>query len=656
VLAIHGGVVQVHRMMRLPRLGMMWTSVIVGLLLICFGTVSFTAVLGKSATYDEPLHLVGGLVHRYDRDYRINPEDPALFGWWASLPQSRDSLPLDTSSAFFEGATSDSNQQWWFVADALYGHDPAHADQVLDRSRFMFVLVGMGLGALIACWAYQIGGSWAAIAAAALFCFDPNFLAHSALVKNDVMLSLMMCLLGFFLWRFGKSGGWHWLALAAVACGLAFNVKFSAVLFGPMAVLLLIIRAVLPTPWTVGGRALRKGWQRAAVVLVGTVAMMLAAYGLTWWVYGFRYAATADGQATNCTPLITKAISNTLVAGYEEGKLGKLRTEEFQEMVDQRLKNHEYPLPVTVDLWLQKHHVLPEGWLFGFLYTYATTLIRSTYLLGHVALVGTWTYFPLAMLFKTPTATLFALFLVPVAWLVTRWVRRPMGEDEHEDEAPAAAVPVDWWTIAMLAIPPAIYFASALMTNLNLGLRHILPVYPYLFVVLGVCIGTLLERWPTASTIVAGLLVLGLLAETAVAYPNYLAFFNVLSGGTEGGFRLLGDSNLDWGQDLPALAAWRKAHPDGQLYLCYFGMADPRAYGIDFVNLPGGWPLLPAVSQLSADPGTFAISATNLQGIYLGQLADQYRNALRGEKPFKILNGTIYLFTWPPVPPEEGGS
>ena len=638
-------------MMRLPRLGLGWTLAIVGLLLLCFGAVSFTAVLGKSATYDEPLHLVGGLVHRYDRDYRINPEDPALFGWWASLPQARDSLPLDTTNAFYEGATADSNQQWWFVIDALYGHDPARADQVLDRSRFMFVIVGVALGALIACWAYQLGGSWAAIAAAALFCFDPNFLAHSALVKNDVMLSLMMCLLGFFLWRFGKFGGWHWLALAAVACGLAFNVKFSAVLFGPVAVLLLIIRAVLPTPWTVGGWLLGKRWQRAAVVLVGTVAMMLAAYALTWWVYGFRYAATADGQPFDCTPQITKAVRSTLVARYEQGKLEKLTAEQLQGMVDDRLKNHEYPLPVGVDLWLQKHHVLPEGWLFGFLYTYATTLVRSTYLLGHVALVGTWTYFPLAILFKTPTGTLFALFLVPVVWLVARWVPQPA--DEEEEPAPAGCI--DWWALAVLAIVPAIYFVSALMTNLNLGLRHILPVYPYLFVVLGICIGNLLERWPRAGGIVAAVLVLGLVTETAISYPNYLAFFNVLSGGSEGGFRLLGDSNLDWGQDLPALAAWRKEHPDGQLYLCYFGMADPKAYGIDFVNLPGGWPFIPAVRQLTNDPGVFAISATNLQGIYVGQLANQYRDALRGEKPFKILNGTIYLFTWPPVPPGEGG-
>jgi hypothetical protein len=655
MLAIRGRVVQVHRMMRLRRLGLVWTVAIVGLLLLCFGVVSFTAVLGKSATYDEPLHLVGGLVHRYDNDYRINPEDPALFGWWASLPQSRDSLTLDRSNAFFEGATSDSNQQWWFVVDALYGHDPAHADQVLDRSRFMFVIVGMGLGALIACWAYQLGGPWAAIAAAALFCFDPNFLAHSALVKNDVMLSLMMCLLGFFLWRFGKFGRWHWLALAALACGLAFNVKFSAVLFGPMAVLLLILRAVLPKPWTIGGRLLQKRWQRTAIVLTGTVAMMLAAYVLTWWVYGFRYAATADGQAPNCTPLIAKAVSNTLVVRYQEGNLGKLTNEEFQGIVDDRLKNQEYPLPVTVDLWLQKHHVLPEGWLFGFLYTYATTLVRSTYLLEHVAVVGTWTYFPLAMLFKTPTATLFALFLVPVTWLAALWVRRILAEEEDDNDEPSGDAKLDWWTICVLAIPPAIYFASALMTNLNLGLRHILPVYPYLFVVLGVGIGTLLERWPRASGMMATLLVLGLVTETAISYPNYLAFFNVLSGGSEGGLRLLGDSNLDWGQDLPALAAWRKGHPDGQLLLCYFGMADPRAYGIDFVNLPGGWPFVPAAHKITDDPGVLAISATNLQGIYLGDLAKRYHEALNGEKPFKILNGTIYLFTWPPVRPEEGG-
>ena len=185
------------------------TAAIVCGLLVVFGLLSFTAVLGKSATYDEPLHLIGGQVHRYLDDFRINPEDPALFGWWSTLPHGSDAMPLDKTDAHYEGAPLNMNEQWWFVVQTLYHRGAAVADSFLNTSRFMFVLIGLALGALIALWAYQLGGAPAAIAASVLFCFDPNMLAHSGLVKNDVPLSMFMCALGYCTWRLGRNRGGH---------------------------------------------------------------------------------------------------------------------------------------------------------------------------------------------------------------------------------------------------------------------------------------------------------------------------------------------------------------------------------------------------------------------------------------------------------------
>jgi hypothetical protein len=368
-------------------------------------------------------------------------------------------------------------------------------------------------------------------------------------------------------------------------------------------------------------------------------------------------------------PLVVKAVRNTIISGLNETDLSRISNDEFQSMLNKRVEAQDFPLPVKVDLWMQAHHVFPEGWLFGFLYTYATTLLRSTYLLGNVAIKGRWIYFPLAMVFKTPAATLAAFVLVPLGCIIAWWFPAQVESDEDEAEEDAEPVkkgPFDWWTLLVLTIPPGIYFASAMMTNLNLGLRHILPVYPYIFIGLGVGIAAVMRRWPMGGSIAASLLVASLLTESIASYPNYLAFFNIFSGGSEGGIRLLGDSNLDWGQDLPALAEWQRAHPTEKLYLCYFGMADPRAYGIDFVNLPGGlatdgallgaWPFLPAGNLDANQPGVIAISATNLQGIYLGRpMLDRYQRLLGGEKPFRILNGTIYLYAWPPKSAGEKG-
>jgi hypothetical protein len=313
-------------------------------------------------------------------------------------------------------------------------------------------------------------------------------------------------------------------------------------------------------------------------------------------------------------------------------------------MEDDRVKNQDFALPVKLDLWMQQRHVLPEGWLFGFLYTYASTLRRAEFLMGTVGRTGWWYYFPLAILFKTPTATLAALMIAP--FFVLRWLFAP---PPTEDSACAAADVPSAWTLTALALPPIIYFLAALSTNLNLGLRHILPIYPYLFISLGAGAARLLKRSPGPAFGLIALLMLALLAETLCAYPNYIAFFNLPSHVLGDGSHLLGDSNLDWGQDLPALADWQKQNPGQLLYFQYFGTADPRAYDVHYINLKGGWPFAGTHDLDPTKPGVVAISVSNLQGIYLPRdLVAADRVALEGEPPFCVLGGTINLYHWPP--------
>jgi hypothetical protein len=131
--------------------------------------------------------------------------------------------------------------------------------------------------------------------------------------------------------------------------------------------------------------------------------------------------------------------------------------------------------------------------------------------------------------------------------------------------------------------------------------------------------------------------------ETLAVWPNYIAYFNFAVGGTRNGINLLADSNLDWGQDLPALAAWQKQHPDIPLAFgpasyepgggSYFGMVDPTFYGIK--STPLGFDLPPEVLRNNV----LAISATLLQGVY-GSPFPRFRD----RKPIEVLGGTIYLY------------
>lgn len=275
---------------------------------------------------------------------------------------------------------------------------------------------------------------------------------------------------------------------------------------------------------------------------------------------------------------------------------------------------------------LLAYRILPSPWLHGVLFVRANAVERGTFLLGQHSNSGWWYYFPLAILFKTPMTTLLVLCagVLAAAWIVVNRRTRSI------------------WTTACLAVPFVVYMTTAIAGNLNIGLRHILCVYPLMYLGAGLVASRLAGRWPSRVRIVGVACVVLLSAETVLAWPHYVAYFNAASGGSRGGLRLLADSNLDWGQDLPLLKAWQEAHPDTPIALAYFGIADdtgrtdalPKAYGITFVDLPPGAPD-PRVTR----ERVLAISATHLQGVYSNDYV-----AYQRYDPIAVLGGTIYLF------------
>jgi hypothetical protein len=631
---------------RPPRV---WTLVGLGgiaLLLLLFATLSYRAALTKSATYDEPLHAVAGLVRRTMGDFRINPEDPALFGYWGSLPHGSDALKINKDLKYWDLMIEDfATNQWYFVWQTLYRTPGVDGDAFVQRSRFMFVIVGVMLGALIAWWSWRLAGVWAALIAAAVFALDPNFMAHSAIVKNDVMLSFVLAALAMALWSFGQRGGWLALAGILFACAAAVNVKFSGLLAGPIIFLALLARALLPQPWLVLGMTLQTSWKRVLVVPVVCLIAGVLSVVMIWALYGFRFAPTSDPKALLNTELILeRARVNTVRAGVRPDE--QVAPEELQRRYD----NYQPTALVETIVWATERHLLPQAWLHGFLFTYATTLIRSTYLLGEVRITGWWYYFPLAMLFKTPTATIAASAIAAVVALVgaARVVRTRRRAPADEGQPTALHI---LWAGVCLALPVIIYAASAMSANLNLGLRHILPVYPFLFIGIGVALAELLRRSVLFGRIVVALIMLVLAVESLRAYPNYLAFFNTPSGGWRGGFQKLGDSNLDWGQDLKLLANWQKQQPPKKMYLSYFGIADPGFHGVSATNLPyaaGGWPFDPSPGFSPNENSYLAVSATNLQGIYINNpQAQALYQQLQNYKVIDVVGGTIYIYELP---------
>jgi hypothetical protein len=161
-----------------------------------------------------------------------------------------------------------------------------------------------------------------------------------------------------------------------------------------------------------------------------------------------------------------------------------------------------------------------------------------------------------------------------------------------------------------------VYSGIAITWNMNIGFRHILPIYPAIYTLAGV----LGLAWPLLRGAIRALVVLMLAwyaASPIQIYPDFLAYFSPMAGGPAQGYKHLVDSSLDWGMDLPSLKKWVDVHnPNNRIpfYFAYFGVGNPDYYGIKSFRLPG-WPDWRMGSSFPMAPGIYAISATLFQGI-----------------------------------------
>ncbi|MDW8262342.1 MAG: glycosyltransferase family 39 protein [Phycisphaerales bacterium] len=638
-------------------------------LLLIFWVRAFWAVRQKSSTYDEPMHALGAWVHWHQGDWRINYEDPPLWHYWAALPQPADAIRVDFRSPRWRAMADDWNQQWMFTHEVLYRTDGNDGEAFVRRSRAMMLVLGVALGAIIACWGFQIGGAAAAVFATLLYSLDPNFLAHAPLVKNDVAMALCIAGLCLAIWRMGlRLTPWN-LAGAAMASAAAMTSKFSGVLLAPaLLTILLLIRVAIPRPWGVWcGRSsdgwLTSWWQRlSAAVGVGVLVALVCVLGV-WAAYGFSFPAIPDRAVKlNLHPILQQG---RLYQFQSEAK-GAVTQEQMQNALlefirwhmqrwpeDARSYPEEWrklaesvrpwrpPASTRLLLWMLDRKLMPEAWLSGLIFVEARSYVRGSYLNGQISNTGFRSYFPLAMAYKTPLATIAAGVASGGVALTAWW----LGRRQKFNRAPESADRSRLWLACVLLVPIGLYLWLSIRSNLNIGFRHVLPIYPLIFLLLSWALATALVRWKVCGWTGAGVIALVLAVESIAIAPDYLTFFNLAAGGQRGGLNRLGDSNLDWGQDLPALAQFmsRPENRDSALYLSYFGMADPQAYGLRYLNMPGGYELNPQALWPPAG-SLVAISATRLQGIYATpELRAEYAK-FRSRTPTAVLGGSIYVY------------
>jgi 4-amino-4-deoxy-L-arabinose transferase-like glycosyltransferase len=241
-----------------------------------------------------------------------------------------------------------------------------------------------------------------------------------------------------------------------------------------------------------------------------------------------------------------------------------------------------------------------QPWLAGFdRFRTLADAGRLAFFLGEYSYLGWWSYYPIAFLVKTPIGS---LMLIAASLLCYR-----VGTPLQRREA------------IFFLVPVAVVFLAMTQARVNIGLRHVLPVYPFLFVLASrLATVEFRGRW-LAPFVTAVPLLFTAISSLRIA-PHQLAYFNEFVGGPREGYRYLADSNLDWGQDLKNLKTYIDRQRLPVIYLSYFGTAPPSYYGIRYQYVPGAWPLEwppPDDTVPSAAPRKIlAISANNLQDVF----------------------------------------
>lgn len=615
------------------------------LLLACFAGAALYEIANTSPTYDEPAHIAAGYSYARHNDYRLNPEHPPLVKRIAALAIG----PLDESAnelaKYWEAALAFPPAQWRYTHELLYGMRPEalarlgrpstdrvegtamvtradflnDAERVVRRARWMMVPFGVLLGLLIYLWSRELFGTAGALLSLALFASEPSLIAHGSLVATDVPIAL--CLFGstYFFWRCTERFSWPAAIAFVLFSAAAFLVKFSAIVLVPLLAVLALLRR-----------------SKVSFALIGAAA--LTTYVAIWAAYGWRYSAAVDPAATAAAeqqhpvPRLPDRVPGHFPLEYslrrhsaDASFFAENRRPPTEDESGTAFQYASVRGLGKILLAADRMHLFPEAYLYGAAFARERSVFRSAYLRGEYSDVGFPSYFFWTVLLKTPVVTLVLIVYAVIATLITA---------EHRRRLRFAWIPV------------ILYLLVAVRANLNIGHRHLLPLYPFLFLMCGV----LAVRWarfaPRVRIAVAAVVLL-LLAYVGLQ-PNRLSYVNELGGGSANGYRHLVDSNYDWGQDLVKLRRWLDDEKVSEpINLCYFGTADPRYYGIRHRNLFLGYEYEPEDEFRAIVPGLLAVSATNLAGNYWdAQAREEWRAFMErtGAQPVGRAGQSILIY------------
>ena len=563
-----------------------WIVAGVALLLAVLMLQLALAARRNSITWDEDDHLYAGYMTWKHADFGLNPEHPPLVKLLAALPILN--MPLKMPEL--------QNRNFKIEAflggkDFLFRND---ADAMLFRARMASALLTLALALIVFLAAQEMFSTGAAFIALALLVFDPNLLAHGAVVATDAALSCFMVGAIYAFYRYGKvPTGWR-LIVVGIATGLCLASKHTGILLFPMFVLLALCELNWPRSENQAPNVPRG--KHALQLALALVVISAVAVTILWAFYGFRYSARAEGWQLN--PPLAETLSN----------LSRPR---------------DIHLLSTVARW----RLLPESYIYGLADVRFMSDFYSSYLFGKVYPHGVWFYFPAAIAVKS-TLTFLVLCVLAMWGIATR-------KFAHRRE------------VLFLTVPSAIYLFVAMAAGMNIGVRHILPIYMLLTVLVGGVARKFIQQNRRWACVVAALLIFQAVSSLR-SYPAYLAYANELWGGPSQTHRYLSDSNADWGQQLKATKSYLEQRGIKKCWFIYFadGVVDTSYYGIPCKSLPTIatlWVNQPTDAPAAID-GTVLISAGTLSGFEFGPGPLNPYEQFQHLQPTAVIDYGVFLF------------
>lgn len=477
-----------------------------------------------SLTADEACHhIASGYVLLTKGDFAFSTEVPPLSRYIVAAPLLFMDVKLPADRAFW--AREDRGE---FSKEFLFKLNREKVADITFYSRLMNTLVGLFGGLFLFFWVERRFDTVTAVLTSLFYFLLPETIAHSSLATTDIAAAVFIMCSVLVFWDFMEKPSLKTCLIAALFLGFSLLSKLSALLLCPLY-LLMVVLACLKGFFSGNGRA---GLRLAGLFIVLAVAAKL----ILWAGYGFETKPLLKG--------VLRAEEKTVLLGEAFRKLTPVLGERLVGKLTASLGTVPVPLSsyAVGVMGIFKHG--GEG--------------SMVFFMGKWSEKGTPYYYLLALLVKTPMPAILSFF----AGVLVLFRRA----DERA---------VNIYILSMAAL----FIAAASASNLQLGIRYILPAMPLLLIVAGQGASAMVGSKGFKKA--AGYaLIFWSVAAAAGAFPDHLSYFNGLIGGSGNGYKYLRDSNVDWGQDLPALRDLMKKEGIDEVGIYYFGGADAEYYGI----------------------------------------------------------------------------